>query len=166
MESPGLGRSGCRDRRGVSPRCARSTTGRVRGDERPVVPERHVRIRVRPLEQGLADAPDRQRLFALPPVAVTRFVERGQFAIAHFTPHDLRRTALTEMAKVGVEPVVPGHVANHRSATRAGVLLAIYVKRSYEAEKRRALELWADRLGAIVGDTGAKVAPLRRKAAR
>jgi integrase len=118
------------------------------------------------VKQALADAPDRQRLFALPPVAVTRFVERGQFGIAHFTPHDLRRTALTEMAKVGVEPVVLGHVANHRSATRAGVTLAIYVKHSYEAEKRRALELWADRLGAIVGDTGAKVAPLRRKAAR
>jgi integrase len=118
------------------------------------------------IEQALADAPDRQHLFALPPVAVSRFVERADFGISHWTPHDLRRTCLTEMAKLGVEPVVLGHVANHRSATRAGVTLSVYVKHSYHAEKRRALALWADRLAAIVGGTGADVTPLRRKAAR
>jgi integrase len=118
------------------------------------------------IEEALAGAGDRPRLFALLPVAVTRFVERADFGIPHWTPHDLRRTALTEMAKLGVEPVVLGHVANHRSATRANITLSIYVKHSYDAEKRRALNLWADRLSAIVGGTGADVAPLRRKAAR
>jgi integrase len=111
--------------------------------------------------QGLADAGDRQRLFALPPVAVARFVERAHFGIPHFVPHDLRRTCLTEMAALGVEPVVLGHVANHRTATRAGVTLSVYVKHSYDAEKRRALALWADRLSAIVGGTGADVVPMR-----
>jgi integrase len=114
------------------------------------------------IQQAAADAGERQRLFALPPVAVTRFVERAEFGIPHWTPHDLRRTALTQMAALGVEPVVLGHVANHRSATRAGVTLAIYVKHSYDAEKRRALELWADRLAAIVGGTGTKIVTMRR----
>jgi integrase len=113
------------------------------------------------IEEALAGAGDRSRLFALLPVAVTRFVERADFGIPHWTPHDLRRTALTQMAALGVEPVVLGHVANHRSATRAGITLSIYVKHSYDAEKRRALELWADRLAAIVGGTGAGVVPLR-----
>jgi integrase len=118
------------------------------------------------IEQALAAAGDSPRLFALPPVAVTRSVERAQFGISHWRPHDLRRTALTQMAKLGVEPVVLGHVANHRTATRAGITLAVYVKHSYDVEKRRALELWADRLAAIVGHDAAAVVPMRKGAAR
>jgi integrase len=118
------------------------------------------------IEQALGDAGDRPRLFALPPIAVARFVERSRFGIPHWTSHDLRRTALTQMAKLGVEPVVLGHVANHRTATRAGITLAVYVKHSYDAEKRRALELWADRLTAIVGHGAAAVLPLHKGAAR
>jgi integrase len=113
------------------------------------------------IEEALADAGDRERLFALLPVAVARFVERADFAIPHWTPHDLRRTALTEMARLGVEPVVLGHVANHRTVTRAGVTLATYVKFSYEREKRAALDLWADRIAAIVGGVHANVVPMR-----
>lgn len=116
------------------------------------------------IEQALADAGDRPCLFALPPVAVARFVERAQakFGIMPaWVAHDLRRTALTQMAALGVEPVVLGHVANHRTTTRAGVTLSVYVKHSYDAEKRRALTLWADRLGAIIGNTGADVVPMR-----
>jgi integrase len=118
------------------------------------------------IEQALADAGDRQCLFALPSVAVARFVERAQFGISDWTPHDLRRTALTQMAALGVEPVVLGHVANHRTATRAGITLAVYVKFSYEREKRAALDLWADRLSAIVGGTGTRVVPMRGGHAR
>jgi integrase len=118
------------------------------------------------IEPALADAGDRQRLFALPPVAVARFVERARFGIPHWTPHDLRRTVLTQMAALGVEPVVLGHIANHRTTTRAGITLAIYVKHSYDAEKRRALELWANRLVAIVETGAAPVVPMRKRGAR
>jgi integrase len=113
------------------------------------------------IEEALAGAGHRPRLFALLPVAVTRFVERADFGIPHWTPHDLRRTCLSKMAALGVEPVVLGHVANHRSATRAGITLSVYVKHSYDAEKRRALALWADRIAAIVGGTDADVVPMR-----
>jgi integrase len=114
------------------------------------------------IEQALADSGERERLFALPPVAVARFIKRANFGIAAFTAHDLRRSALTQMAALGIEPIVLGHIANHRRVTRAGVTLAIYVRHSYETEKRRALELWADRLEAIVGvDGAATVVPLR-----
>jgi integrase len=113
------------------------------------------------IRQSLADAGDRQLLFATSAAAVGRFVDRAEFGIAHFTPHDLRRSVLTGMAVLGVEPVVLGHVANHRTTTRAGITLSVYVKHGYEAEKRRALDLWADRLAAIVSDKGAVVLPLR-----
>jgi hypothetical protein len=58
------------------------------------------------------------------------------------------------MARLGVHPIVLGHVANHRSTTRAGVTLAVYSQYAYSEEKRAALERWADRLAAITG-TGA-----------
>jgi len=42
-----------------------------------------------------------------------------------------------------------GHVANHRTTTRAGVTLAVYSQYTYDKEKRAALDLWAERLQAI-----------------
>ena len=44
-----------------------------------------------------------------------------------------------------------GHVANHRTTTRAGVTLAVYSQYTYDKEKREALDLWAGRIAAIVG---------------
>jgi hypothetical protein len=54
------------------------------------------------------------------------------------------------MAELGVAPIVLGHVANHRTTTKAGVTLGVYVHHQYEREKREALELWADRLQGII----------------
>ena len=68
-----------------------------------------------------------------------------------YTPHDLRRTALTGMARLGIEPIVLGHIANHLTTTKAGVTLGVYVQHAYEAEKRRALDLWAEHLLMVVG---------------
>ena len=92
-------------------------------------------------------------LFATTPNAVARAVKDTQdvIGISKWVPHDLRRTALTGMAALGIEPIVIADVANHRTATKAGVTLGVYVKHTYASEKRRALDLWADRLTAIVG---------------
>jgi hypothetical protein len=66
------------------------------------------------------------------------------------------------MAALGIEPIVIAHVANHRTATKAGVTLGVYVQHTYSREKRRALDLWADRLAAIVDNKLiADVMPLR-----
>jgi integrase len=134
------------------------------------------------IEEALADiADDAEYLFPagkgpLSSAALARSVGRarettkdrplGRFGIAAWSAHDLRRTCLTNLARLGVSPHVIAHIANHRSVTKSGVTFAVYVMHSYEGEKRAALELWADRLAAIVGGTGADVAPLRRKAAR
>jgi integrase len=97
---------------------------------------------------------------------VSQAVQRAQdrFGLSPFTPHDLRRTALTKMAELGVAPIVLGHIANHRTTTKAGITLGVYVLHAYEREKREALELWADRLQEIVsGDAGCVVAIGRRR---
>jgi integrase len=85
---------------------------------------------------------------------------QDRFGIPHWTAHDLRRTALTKMAELGVAPIVLGHVANHRTTTKAGMTLSVYVHHAYEKEKREALVLWADRLQGIVAG-GAEVVPIR-----
>ena len=78
------------------------------------------------------------------------FNHQDRIGIAQWTAHDLRRTALTKMAELGVAPIVLGHIANHRTTTKAGVTLGVYVHHAYEKEKREALELWADRLQGII----------------
>jgi integrase len=77
-----------------------------------------------------------------------------------WTAHDLRRSALTGMAKLGVQPIVLGHIANHRTTTKAGMTLSVYIHHAYEREKRAALELWADRLQGIISGAG-KVMAIR-----
>ncbi|MER2196069.1 tyrosine-type recombinase/integrase [Methylobacterium brachiatum] len=56
--------------------------------------------------------------------------------------HDLRRTAATGMASVGVLPHVVEAVLNHISGAKAGVA-GIYNRATYAREKREALDLWA-----------------------
>jgi integrase len=98
--------------------------------------------------------------------AVSKTITKAQerFGIAHWTAHDLRRTAVTGMAKLGVSPIVLGHVINHRSVTKAGVTLGVYQQYDYDKEKREALELWAARLTVLVGGA-AKVIPMHERRA-
>ena len=70
---------------------------------------------------------------------------------AHWTLHDLRRTAASGMAGIGIPPHVVEAVLNHKSGTIKGVA-AVYNRYTYAAEKRAALDAWSRRLGAIVSD--------------
>jgi integrase len=70
-------------------------------------------------------------------------------APAHWTFHDLRRTAASGMAGLGIAPHVVEAVLNHKSGTIKGVA-AVYNRYSYADEKRAALEAWARKLDAIV----------------
>ena len=75
--------------------------------------------------------------------------EEGAEPLPHWTLHDLRRTAATRMARLGIAPHVVEAVLNHKSGTIKGVA-AVYNRYSYAAEKRAALDAWARRLDAIV----------------
>ncbi|UVC12836.1 tyrosine-type recombinase/integrase [Mesorhizobium onobrychidis] len=82
-----------------------------------------------------------------------------------WTPHDLRRTAATHMEEIGISPFVIGHVLNHVSATKASITSRVYARYDYGREKREALDLWADRLAAIVESRG-HIVPLRKAVAQ
>ncbi len=101
---------------------------------------------------------------SLPAHAVAHTIRLAQerFGLERWTAHDLRRTVVTQMAKLGIAPIVIANVVNHRSVSKAGVTFAVYAQYDYAKEKREALDLWGDRLAGIVGD-GAKVLPMRAR---
>lgn len=59
-----------------------------------------------------------------------------------WTLHDLRRTAATGMAELGVPPHVVEKILNHSTGTFAGVA-GVYNRFEYRSEMRSALRLWA-----------------------
>jgi integrase len=75
--------------------------------------------------------------------------------------HDLRHTVATRMNELGVLPHVVEAVLNHISGHKAGVA-GVYNRASYAAEKRQALDLWAEHVLALVEGRAANVVPLRR----
>ena len=65
--------------------------------------------------------------------------------------HDIRRTVVTGMAELGVQPHIIEATVNHLSGHKAGVA-GIYNRATYATEKRHAMRLWADHIAAIVND--------------
>src|SRR4051812_8812744 len=66
-------------------------------------------------------------------------------AIEPWRLHDLRRTAASGMARLGIPVHVIEAVLNHRSGQVSGVA-AIYNRHRYLPEKRRALKVWAEHI--------------------
>ena len=68
--------------------------------------------------------------------------------VSSWTLHDLRRTVVTGMAEIGVQPHIVEAVVNHVSGHKAGVA-GVYNRAAYTEEKRDALRKWADHLASI-----------------
>jgi len=79
--------------------------------------------------------------------AVTRAMARmvAEMKIPTVSPHDLRRTVGTEMAKLGLPVHVRSLVLNHSPMSR-GITDAVYNRYAYDKEKREALKAWEERL--------------------
>jgi integrase len=75
--------------------------------------------------------------------------------------HDLRRTAASQMAKLGVSVPVIEKVIGHRSGVFRGIV-GVYQKYDFAAEKRAALQRWAEHIDTLVTGRQAKVVTLRR----
>ena len=71
--------------------------------------------------------------------------------------HDLRRTCVSGMARLGVAPHVADKILNHQAGTISGVA-AVYQRHDFLAERRDALELWEAHVGRVL----ASISPERR----
>jgi integrase len=70
--------------------------------------------------------------------------------------HDLRRTAASEMARLGHPPHVVAAILNHSPGSTQGIT-AIYNRHRYGDEKRQALAAWGRELERMLGRGDAKV---------
>jgi integrase len=68
--------------------------------------------------------------------------------LAPWRLHDLRRTAASGMARLGVPVAVVEKVLNHVSGTFAGIV-SVYQRHDFAGEKRQALTAWADHLAGL-----------------
>jgi integrase len=66
-------------------------------------------------------------------------------SLAHFTIHDLRRTARSRLSELGVSQEVAERALNHKLKGIA----AVYNHHDYFEERKEALTLWADLLAAL-----------------
>jgi integrase len=62
--------------------------------------------------------------------------------------HDLRRTAVSGMARLGVQPHVADKILNHQSGTISGVA-AVYQRHEFMTERKQAIELWGTHIATI-----------------
>ena len=77
-----------------------------------------------------------------------------------FVPHDLRRTAASHMASMGIPRLIIAKLLNH---AEPGVT-AVYDRHSYDQEKRQALDTWGRKVMTIIGKgEPSKVIPMRRE---
>jgi integrase len=84
--------------------------------------------------------------------------------VKDWTVHDLRRTAATGMADIGVQPHIIEAVLNHVGGHKAGVA-GIYNRSTYANEKRAALDAWANHIRvALAQASGANVTTLKSRA--
>jgi integrase len=70
-------------------------------------------------------------------------------SIEPYTLHDLRRTAASGLARLGVNLVVIEKILNHVSGSLAGVV-GVYQRHEFAEEKRAALQRWADHIEKLV----------------
>lgn len=69
--------------------------------------------------------------------------------IPAWTLHDLRRTAATGIAGIGIPPHIVEACLNHVSGAKASVA-GVYNRAAYEPEKKAALQRWASHLERLV----------------
>jgi integrase len=79
--------------------------------------------------------------------------------IAPWRIHDVRRTVASGLAGLGVPPVAIEATLNHVSGARASVA-GVYNRHSYSAEKKAALDRWAQHVAGIVSDRPANIVSL------
>ncbi len=63
--------------------------------------------------------------------------------------HDLRRTCVSGMARLGVAPHVADKILNHQAGTISGVA-AVYQRHDFLAERKDALQRWGNHVARIV----------------
>jgi integrase len=74
--------------------------------------------------------------------------------------HDLRRTCVSGMARLGIAPHVADKILNHQSGTISGVA-AVYQRHEFLAERKQALDRWGAHVASILAKAASELGKLR-----
>jgi hypothetical protein len=77
--------------------------------------------------------------------------------------HDLRRTCVSGMARIGIAPHVADKILNHQGGTISGVA-AVYQRHEFQLERKEALILWGSHLAELVAGAGIPNRPQQQAA--
>jgi integrase len=130
---------------------ARSKNGKERvtplvGMARDIVEARLAAVRRGPLFPSVSGRATNSAL-----VGHHLWIRAHKLPIAHFATHDLRRTAATHMAKLGVSFDIVAAVIGHEPGGKdVRVLVKHYLHDEFVDRKTYALKAWDERLKAIV----------------
>ena len=69
--------------------------------------------------------------------------------------HDLRRTCVSGMARLGIAPHIADKILNHQSGTISGVA-AVYQRHEFLTQRREALEWWGAHVADILAEASSK----------
>jgi integrase len=72
----------------------------------------------------------------------------GLSGVSEWTLHDMRRTVVSGMARLGVPPHVADKILNHQSGTISGVA-AVYQRHEFHKERQDALQLWGQHISSL-----------------
>jgi integrase len=72
--------------------------------------------------------------------------------VTDWTLHDLRRTVVSGMARLGIAPHVADKVLNHQSGTISGVA-AVYQRHEFMAERHSALQRWGEHVSEMLASS-------------
>jgi integrase len=70
--------------------------------------------------------------------------------VSEWTLHDLRRTVVSGMARLGVAPHVADKILNRQTGTISGVA-AVYQRYEFMRERKEALEVWSKHVQGLSG---------------
>jgi len=79
--------------------------------------------------------------------------------VANFVVHDIRRSAASGMADLGVEPHIIEAILNHYSGHRSGIA-GTYNRAKYQTQIRTAMMLWDSHLRSLIEGSERKVVAL------
>ena len=82
-----------------------------------------------------------------PTKAMWRYKKKG-FGVINIRAHDLRGTAASHMARLGIDEEVIGKILNHTPVTVTG---KHYNHHQYMDERREALAKWGSEISSLVG---------------
>jgi integrase len=109
---------------------------------------------MRDIIQQVPQMATRDQLFGQRSHGFTRWAKAkaeldARSGVVNWTVHDLRRSAATKLADLGVQPHIVEQLLNHQSGHKAGSA-GIYNRSSYERDVRAALLMWEDRIRTLV----------------